>query len=42
VLDALFTDRAPPRPFLDMLASEQVVVHTAEAGADGVSVRNQG
>lgn len=42
VLDALFTDNAPPRPYLDMLANEQVVVHTVEGSADGVGVRNQG
>jgi DeoR family transcriptional regulator, glycerol-3-phosphate regulon repressor len=42
VLDALFTDKAPPRPFLDMLASEQVAVHTVEASAEGIGARNPG
>jgi DeoR family glycerol-3-phosphate regulon repressor len=42
VLDALFTDNAPPPPFLDLLADERVAVHTVEAGADGIGVRNTG
>lgn len=35
VVDALFTDKAPPRPFADVLATTQVAVYTVEAEAEG-------
>jgi DeoR family glycerol-3-phosphate regulon repressor len=40
VLDALFTDNAPPRPFLDMLARERVAVHTVEVSGGAVGRPN--
>ena len=40
VLDAVFTDIAPPRPYLDMLAGEGVAVHTVAASGDSVGARN--
>lgn len=42
VLDGLFTDKAPPQPFLDMLAGEDVAMHIVEASADEVGARNPG
>jgi DeoR family glycerol-3-phosphate regulon repressor len=39
VLDGLFTDKAPPQPFLDMLAGEDVAMHIVEASADEVGAR---
>ena len=34
VLDALFTDKAPPQPIADVLATTQVAVYTVEANGD--------
>jgi DeoR family glycerol-3-phosphate regulon repressor len=42
VLDALFTDKTPPPPFLDMLTREGVAVHVVEAGDDGVDAGHSG